>query len=229
MKTINAADVRKLAKNSLAYAMLLEDDDLERGYFYSCGRTYAKTLVAGVIKLTHKRILSPTAINTYLSCPRKFYLRYIKKLKTKPSIYLVRGSVVHKVLELFAREHKSPKGHDAAVALIKLFDQEWRKAKYPIQELKMTPKALDGYVRKSRAMLLNFFFWLRRSNLWPPTRSEMRMVSKKLGLMGIIDALYRLPEGPLVVDYKTSKKGPDHTRSESDRPRLYRAFVPGLL
>ena len=36
-----------------------------------------------VIRIAN-RILSPTDINTYLSCPRKFYLRYIKKLPTKP-------------------------------------------------------------------------------------------------------------------------------------------------
>ena len=31
--------------------------------------------------INKKRWLSPTAINTYLRCPRKFFLRYIKKLK----------------------------------------------------------------------------------------------------------------------------------------------------
>ena len=48
-----------------------------------------------------KRWLSATAINTYLRCPHKFYLRYIKKLKTKPSIYLFRGMAVHEALAEF--------------------------------------------------------------------------------------------------------------------------------
>ena len=37
----------------------------------------------------------------YLSCPRKFYLRYIKRLRTRPSIYLIRGLIVHKTLHEF--------------------------------------------------------------------------------------------------------------------------------
>lgn len=48
-----------------------------------------------------RRVLSPTAINTYLSCPRKYYLRYIKKRRTKPSIHLIRGSLVHKTIHAF--------------------------------------------------------------------------------------------------------------------------------
>ena len=51
------------------------------------------------------RILSPTAINTYLSCPRKFYLRYIKKLRTRPSIHLIRGQIVHQTLHQFHKNH----------------------------------------------------------------------------------------------------------------------------
>ena len=43
-----------------------------------------------------ERILSPTSINTYLNCPRKFYLRYIQRLKSRPTIHLIRGQIVHR-------------------------------------------------------------------------------------------------------------------------------------
>ena len=48
-----------------------------------------------------KRFHSPTSINTYLRCPRKYYLRYIKGLKSKPSIHLVRGKAVHDAIAQF--------------------------------------------------------------------------------------------------------------------------------
>ena len=48
-----------------------------------------------------KRVQSPSSINTYFQCPRKYYYIYNMKLKTSPSIHLVRGLVAHKVLENF--------------------------------------------------------------------------------------------------------------------------------
>ena len=44
---------------------------------------------------------SPSSINTYKQCPRKHFYQYILNLPTKPSIYLIRGSIVHEVLEKF--------------------------------------------------------------------------------------------------------------------------------
>src|SRR3989338_6780202 len=47
------------------------------------------------------RMQSPSSINTYKQCPRKYFYQYILKLPTKPSICLIRGSIVHEVLEKF--------------------------------------------------------------------------------------------------------------------------------
>jgi ATP-dependent helicase/DNAse subunit B len=48
-----------------------------------------------------KRVQSPSSINTYNQCPRKYYYQYILKLPTRPSIHLVRGNIAHSVLEDF--------------------------------------------------------------------------------------------------------------------------------
>ena len=50
--------------------------------------------------------LSPTSINTYHKCPREFFYSYIEKQKMKPNIALVKGSVIHSVLENFYRGYK---------------------------------------------------------------------------------------------------------------------------
>lgn len=47
------------------------------------------------------RIESPSSINTYRQCPRKYYYVYIAKYPTLPSIHLIRGNVAHKALEDF--------------------------------------------------------------------------------------------------------------------------------
>src|SRR3972149_4783241 len=45
--------------------------------------------------------LSPTGISTYTQCQRKFYYRHIEKRPEKPSPHLVRGRIVHEVLDKF--------------------------------------------------------------------------------------------------------------------------------
>lgn len=173
------------------------------------------------------RMLSPTAINTYLSCPRKFYLRYIKKLRTKLSIYLVRGNVIHRVLERFSREGIQTSLDQVPVQLLRLFDWEWKNAESRLKGLKLTPSELATFWEESRLMLINFYFWLKRSNCWPPFRSEMRMVSKKLGLMGIVDAIHRIDGKAVVVDYKTSRRmdlTPDIQRQAALYAALYQDF-----
>ena len=44
---------------------------------------------------------SPSSINTYKQCPRKYYYSYIAKYPRLPSIHLIRGNVAHTVLEHF--------------------------------------------------------------------------------------------------------------------------------
>jgi len=73
------------------------------------------------------KFLSPTSINTYLRCPRKYFLKYIKGLKEKPSIHLIRGKAVH---DAIAKFHKSEiqdlKDFERLkIDLLSLFNHSW--------------------------------------------------------------------------------------------------------
>lgn len=156
------------------------------------------------------RILSPTAINTYLSCPRKFYLRYIKRLRTKPSIYLIRGSIVHKALHEF---HKNFPGPQAGISLSKIreellnrFNKEWNKAGHSLDCLGLPEPQIASFRNESALMLINFSQWFYKNNLASPELSEARIISKNLGLMGIIDAIHIRNDKVVLVDYKTSRR-----------------------
>ena len=48
-----------------------------------------------------KRVESPSSINTFKQCKRKYYYSYIEKLPSVPSIHLVRGNIAHSALEDF--------------------------------------------------------------------------------------------------------------------------------
>ena len=48
-----------------------------------------------------KRVESPSSINTFKQCPRKYYYQYVAKLPTVSNIHQVRGNIAHSTLENF--------------------------------------------------------------------------------------------------------------------------------
>jgi CRISPR/Cas system-associated exonuclease Cas4 (RecB family) len=161
-----------------------------------------------VVKIK-KRTLSPTAINTYLACPKKFYLRYIKKLKTRPSIHLIRGQIVHKTIHEFHKNHPSIQPRDAPGQirheLLKLFNNYWQTAGDSLNNLGISKEQLDFYHDDSEVMLLNFSHWFCKNDMPLPDLTEARILSDNLKLLGIIDAVFEKVDKVILVDYKTSK------------------------
>ena len=156
-----------------------------------------------------KKILSPTAINTYLTCPQKYYLRYIKKQKTRASIHLIRGQIVHKTIQKFhnhrsATQAKEPP-EQIRTELLKLLDTCWQAAATSLNNLGLTTEQLKFYHADSQVMLLNFSHWFCNHDRPIPDMTEARILSDSLGLLGIIDAVFEKDDKVTLVDYKTSK------------------------
>jgi len=85
-----------------------------------------------------RKILSPTSINTYLRCPRKYYLKYIKGLKEKPSIYLIRGKAVHDTIARFHHLEAQDQMNFERMKtdLLSLFNHYWLKQEDEIRMLR---------------------------------------------------------------------------------------------
>ena len=145
----------------------------------------------------------------YLSCPRKFYLRYIKKLKTRPSIHLIRGQIVHKTLHEYYKKHlRMLNGTSLGKIrreLLTIFNNKWERAEDRLDALGLTEDQLEFYHDDSELMLLNFSHWFYKNDMLQPDLTEARIQSKNLGLLGIIDAVYETDDKVILVDYKTSK------------------------
>ena len=157
-----------------------------------------------------KRILSPTAINTYLTCPRKYYLRYIRKLPGKPSIHLIRGAIVHKTLHDFHSDYiRSPPITDAREirkALISIFQRLWQNEKAALDSLGLSQEHLGDYYLDSAGMLSNYAHWFASQRTTPVVyATELKIFSDNLRAMGIIDAVVINDNGTFLIDYKTSK------------------------
>ncbi len=154
--------------------------------------------------------LAPTAVETYLECPFRFFTQHVLKLEEPPPDPRerlegrVQGEIVHRVLAALAE------GEELGPVFARVFDQMRREAKAP-----------EGYrtERIRRELLENLTRWVGKQPL-PPAREQMPEKEFALAIQGgpkvrgRLDLLH-IGEGGeiLVVDYKYAN---------GDRVRKYR-------
>lgn len=160
--------------------------------------------------MKRKRMLSPTAINTYLRCPNKYYLRYIKRLKSKPSIHLVKGIAVHEALAKFY--DLKPDGDsfvsELRLKLVDLFRKEWSKQQPTIDKLSLSDNELNEHYTQCVNMLYAWFYrYMEQASLGlDRPETEVKLFARKYNLMGIVDVIHDEGGKITLIDYKTSAK-----------------------
>lgn len=173
-----------------------------------------------------KRVQSPSSINTYKQCPRKYYYQYIAKIPTKENIHLIRGNVVHEVLENFYAIDPTLISDDNYVEelthyLKNLFNAHWTKAYPKILKLGLTEEQVIFYYQETIMMIANwmnhFLLKLRKEMdskpladaflAIKPKAIEQEFKSDELMVRGFVDYIEEDEGGVKIMDYKTSKKG----------------------
>lgn len=173
-----------------------------------------------------KRVQSPSSINTYKQCPRKYFYQYIIKLPTRGNIHCVRGNIVHEALENFfgldidkidhAQYKKELSSH-----LKSMMDHAWRKSGAKLKTVGLLDEQLVFYYDESVQMLAN---WLNHFILAvdksmkngksfkiafeenKPHEMEEQYIDKDLMVRGYIDVVQKDGQDIILMDYKTSKK-----------------------
>ncbi len=170
-----------------------------------------------------KRVQSPSSINTFKQCKRKYYYSYIEELPRKENIHGVRGNIAHSVLENFYTIDlkdftKENYRQMFRVTLQNLFIQEWGKEREKLLALKLTKEELEHYFNDTLFMILNWcddflkHFESKLDNsieeafkqLTPQT--ELAFVSEEYKVRGFVDAIHLVEGDVHIVDYKTNKK-----------------------
>ncbi len=172
-----------------------------------------------------RRIQSPSSINTYKQCPRKYFYQYILKLPTKQSIHLIRGSVVHGVLEKFFDidiTSLDPVDYKYGFRsyIMASFARLWKDNKERLLRLNLSGDQLDHYYIESQDMLNNFLDSfsekldekLKKTNdlgeafkmMTPFVEEEIK--NEELMVRGFIDAIHSDSDEIIIMDYKTSNK-----------------------
>jgi len=170
--------------------------------------------------LTPQNRLSPTSINSFFRCPRCYFFQYIAKLKTPPNINLVKGSIVHKVLEDFFRGYKS----DMQEHILDLFNKSWDKNEQAIKDLELPPEELTKEKQDALNIIMEFYISFKRKidafvqvgkadneshafYLLKPKFRELFVEDKELHCCGYIDRVHEDFNGYLTIaDYKTSNR-----------------------
>ncbi len=184
------------------------------------------------LKQIASRVQSPSSILTYKQCPRKYYYQYIAKLPTRENVHLVRGKIVHEVLERFFEipldEISDENYVEHLTYYVKnLFNGLWSKERPSIIKLGLTEDQIVFYYEETIMMLANwlnqFLVRLRGTIDGKDVRhgfEALRPVALEKGLSsdvhmvrGFIDYIEEYidsttPDGEKkvkVMDYKTSK------------------------
>lgn len=168
-----------------------------------------------------RRTESPSSINTYKQCPRKYYYTYIAKLPTVSNIHQARGNIAHSVLEgVFdmntygiTLENCSDKiKNQTQQMLVHL----WKTHK-GLSEIHLTEDQLKFYFAETLMMLFNWVdqlsYKMQHAGLpfeeafkkFTPVMREQRFISHKHAVQGFIDAVEDIDGHTRLMDYKTSK------------------------
>lgn len=167
-----------------------------------------------------KRVQSPSSMNTYKKCPRKYYYSYICELESLPNIHQVRGKIAHSVLEKFFDADVSSFAladceQKLSVVLQELLLKEWYAAKKDLDQLGLSSDQLQFYFEETLMMLLNWLDQFSASikshkgsfqdifKQLTPVREKLYQ-SEVLQVRGIIDAIENINDELRIMDYKTS-------------------------
>ncbi|MBW2967954.1 PD-(D/E)XK nuclease family protein [Candidatus Woesearchaeota archaeon] len=173
-----------------------------------------------------KRVQSPSSINTYRQCPRKYFYQYVIKLPTRENIHCVRGNVVHEALEHFFTLEPGTVDpmawkKDLSCHLKKMFDSAWRRAGKRLKTVGLLDDQLEFYYEESVQMLANWlthFFgdlekelktgkgFVEAFKKLAPHAMEKQYKDQELMVRGFIDVVHKDGDDIILVDYKTSKK-----------------------
>lgn len=162
--------------------------------------------------------LTPSKISAFTSCPLSFRFSVVEKLPETPSVHAVKGTLVHRALQLLFESH--PMGRrdrlSAETCLARAFEEA--RASEEMRALGLDMAGREEFDRDA-SMLLDRYFELEDPDSVDVMGTELDLTAEVGGvrLRGIIDRLDHCESGGLaVVDYKTGRA----PRLEQSRSRL---------
>ena len=150
--------------------------------------------------------LSPSRVESFLSCPMQFRFASIEKIAEPPQIHMTRGSLVHRALELLYTRPAAARTAEAAIQALDEAIVEYRSDP-DFVDLRLT-EAQAGVLFADALDLVHKYLQMEDPQQVHDIGLELRLEAAvgDLTLRGIIDRLDLDDDGNLVViDYKTGR------------------------
>jgi putative RecB family exonuclease len=178
------------------------------------------------------RSLSPSKVNAFCDCALAFRFKAIERLPEPPTVWTVKGTLVHRALECLFWYH--PQGARSPAAATAELARAWDELQY---DPEFTLLGLDAEeaeaFRLDAATLLEHYFELEDPDAVVTVGVEITLEAMIGGvrMRGIIDRLDLGPDGELVVvDYKTGRApAPSFERSKLTGVHLYALLCQEVL
>jgi len=169
--------------------------------------------------------LSPSRINTFDGCPMKYRFQYIESVPTLPSKAMVRGSFVHRVLELLLARARDQRTIEAARDDFDTAQREFR-LRDDWRMLALDATVEESFWESSRECVRSYYRIERPADA-NIVHLEKRMAAPlgEFEVAGIVDRLERDNEGLVVSDYKTSTPKSAQHSTDNFRQLTYYAMM----
>lgn len=176
-------------------------------------------------ELANVEWLSPSACSTYLQCPLKFKYEKIDKIPTKPSEAMLRGRLVHGIIEHLMRRPPLERDHDAARSLAtELWKNEYAQE---AEVFNFTQEQARAFKWEAWWCVDNYFKIEDPRKVVPAGMEKwVKGTIGKGKVRGIIDRYDTSKDGVHIIDYKTGKKP---GRAEWADPQIFQLTVYSIL
>ncbi len=176
--------------------------------------------------------LTPSKISSFTSCALSFRFSVIDRLPEAPSPQAVKGTLVHRALQLLLSEWEP--GHRGRVEAETALGRAWEELcdQPDVTELGLGEAERRAFLGDA-SVLVDHYFELEDPDSVTPIGVELDLNAEIEGiaLRGIIDRLDRMPDGGLaVVDYKTGRAPRlEQARSRLSALQLYARLCEAVL
>lgn len=152
-----------------------------------------------------KKYISVSQVETYRTCPMRYYFRYIKGLKTPPSGAIVLGSSTHKAIEVNNTQKITSKQDEKLSVLTDAFVQKFQEGQ---KDVAWAEDEKPQDLEKCGLGLVKLFHEEVAPQIMPreaEARKTVRLSELDRDLVAVIDVIDI--EGA-IHDYKTASKAP---------------------
>jgi putative RecB family exonuclease len=160
--------------------------------------------------------LSPSRVQSFLSCPMAFRFASIEKIPEPPSVHTTRGSLVHRALELLFMREAPDRTATSAISCLQVAISEYL-IDPEFTQLGLTETQAETFFAEAEA-LVHAYLNMEDPRTIREIGLELRLEAAvgPLTLRGIIDRLELDAQGELIVtDYKTGRAPSAHYEQSS--------------